>query len=173
MYNVNNTRVHNSKFDSIPNFQKSNFHIFNCPTFNLLVSWNSNCLKFQLFGPNLLLGRTFFSANHLLGAYCILCRFVVDLLLCLFGLWIWTGDIGASALSVITSSGSSLQRVITTSHLTPFQLILKEMPSMVSRFMAPRWHQGTIAPKPLKRNKKKLGEKCPKANHSFEGVVRA
>ena len=36
----------------------------------------------------------------------------------------------------------------------------------------PRWHQGTIAPRALKRIKNKSVEKCPKVNLSFEGVLR-
>ena len=32
--------------------------------------------------------------------------------------------------------------------------------------MAPRWHQGTTAPRALKKNKKKI-EKCPKVNRCF------
>ena len=32
--------------------------------------WKLNSFKFQLFGPKLLLGRTSFSANLLLGSYC-------------------------------------------------------------------------------------------------------
>ena len=37
---------------------------------------------------------------------------------------------------------------------------------------APRWHQETIAPRPFKRNSFFI-EKYPKANLSFEGVLRA
>ena len=38
--------------------------------------------------------------------------------------------------------------------------------------MALRWHQGTIAPRALKQ-KYFLREEFPKANLSFEGVLRA
>ena len=40
-----------------------------------------------------------------------------------------------------------------------------------TQFMAPRWHQGTIAPRALIKNKKKMVEKCYKVNLSFEGVL--
>ena len=34
-------------------------------------------------------------------------------------------------------------------------------------YMAPQWHQGTIAPRALKKNKNKMWGKWPKANHCF------
>ena len=37
--------------------------------------------------------------------------------------------------------------------------------------MAPRWHQGTTAPRAIKKNKK-LG-KCPKVNLRFKDVLMA
>ena len=38
--------------------------------------------------------------------------------------------------------------------------------------MATLWDQGAIAPRATKKNKNSLGgEKCPKANISFEGVL--
>ena len=39
--------------------------------------------------------------------------------------------------------------------------------------MAPRRHQGTIAPRVLKKNKRMFLNKCPKVNLSFESVLRA
>ena len=36
--------------------------------------------------------------------------------------------------------------------------------------MAPRWHQGTIAPRALKKNTKQIWRKCPKADLNFEVV---
>ena len=48
-----------------PNFTNSSFKISHLPTFNNFGSSN-----FQLFGQTLLLGRTSFSANLLIGAYC-------------------------------------------------------------------------------------------------------
>ena len=40
--------------------------------------------------------------------------------------------------------------------------------------MGPRWDQGTIAARALKRNRIFLfGRECPKVNLSFEGVLRA
>jgi len=42
-----------------------------------------------------------------------------------------------------------------------------------AELMAPRWRQGTIAPRALKKNNKENVGKWPKANLSFEGVLRA
>ena len=42
----------------------------------------------------------------------------------------------------------------------------------IKLYMAPRWHQGTIAPRVLKNNILSF-EKCPKVDLSFEGVLKA
>ena len=53
------------------NFQQFDFTSFKFPNIDISKFRNANFSKFQLFGPNLLLGRTSFSANLLFGAYCI------------------------------------------------------------------------------------------------------
>ena len=60
----------------ISKMSKFNFQQFKTPTFifkhfEIPLFLNFNCFTFQLFGPNLLLGRTSFMASLLFGAYCI------------------------------------------------------------------------------------------------------
>ena len=45
--------------------------------------------------------------------------------------------------------------------------------SCIYIMMAPRRHQGTIAPRALKKNEKRSYGKCPNGNLSLEGVLRA
>ena len=68
---INNSenQIPNSDFSKFqtPVLQMPNLKFSN---FNISKYWICNCLEFQRWGPNLLLGRTSFLANLFLEAYC-------------------------------------------------------------------------------------------------------